>query len=844
MNTSQAIVVFCSLATLFGTAGATAGVSVLTYHNDNARTGQNTNETVLTLANVNSTNFGKLFTQTVDGYVYAQPLVVTNVTVPGRGTHDVVYVMTEHDSVYAFDADTNMPPLWQVSFINSAAGVTSVPNGDVGCGDLVPEIGVTSTPVIDPATGTIYIEAKTKEVTNNVTAYVHRLHALDITTGAEKFGGPSLIQVSAAGNGDGNNGAGQVPFDGLRQMNRSGLLLNNGVVYMGYASHCDNGPYHGWLIGFNAHTLALSQSFNTTPNGSEGGLWSSGDGPTADTNGNIYFMTGNGTFDGSTNQDYGDSFVKLSTTNGLAFSDYFTPYDQQALANGDQDLGSGGTMLLPDEAGGSTTNQHLIIGAGKAGTLYLVRRDNLGQYNSANNNQIQQSVVGAIGGSFGTPAYFNHAIYYLGAGDVIKAFGITNGIINSTPISRASSGFGFPGATPSISANGTSNAIAWAIQSDAYGNNGPEVLHAYNATNLAKELYNSSQAQSGTRDVPGAAVKFVAPTVANGKVYVGAEYAFSVYGLGTFLATPVISPNGGVFTNSVTVSLTNASPGTTIYYTLDASTPTTNSILYIGSFAITNSASVRAVAFASGAVPSGTAVATFVNSTSVGSGTGLLGAYYSNQLRTYTNPPTLTRTDAVVNFTWNNTSPDPTVSTDNFTARWTGSVQPEFSETYTFYTTTDDGVRLWVNSQLVVDKWQDQAPTEWTGSLPLQAGKKYPLTMEFYQAGGGAEAVLSWSSPSTAKAIIPQTQLYPVYPATFPAGSLTYSNGTLGLQVSGLYGEGYVLLGSTDLVNWVSLQTNAPSPVPGTTLPTNLFKFTDQAAKNLHYRFYRVEQQP
>ncbi len=823
---------------------ASAGINVLTYHNDNARTGQNTNETILTPANVNSTNFGRLFTQTVDGYVYAQPLVMTNVTIPGKGVHNVVYVATEHDSVYAFDADSNLPALWQVSFINPSAGVTSVPNGDVGCGDLVPEIGITSTPVIDSATGTIYFEAKTKEVTNSVTTYVHRLHALDITTGTEKFGGPVMIHATVAGTGDGNNGAGQVAFEPLRHLNRPGLLLNNGVVYMGYASHCDNGPYHGWLIGFDAHTLALSNYFNATPNGSEGGVWQSGCGPATDTNGNIYFITGNGTFDGRTNQDFGDTFLKLSTTNGLAVNDFFTPYNQQNLANSDLDLGSGGAVVLPDEAGGSTTNQHLLIGAGKEGTLYLIRRDNLGQYNSANNNQIKQTLVSAIGGSFGTPAYFNKTLYYLGAGDSLKAFAITNGTINPTPLSKGPSTFGFPGATPSISANGTNNAIVWALQTDAYGSSGPAVLHAYDATNVALELYNSTQAQSGTRDNPGPAVKFATPTVANGKVYAGAEYAFSVYGLGTFLSTPVIAPNGATFATPVTVVITDSSPNTIIYYTLDTSTPTTNSILYTGPFVVSNSLSVHAVAFAPGAVPSGTAGATFININSVGSGTGLLGAYYSNQPMTYTNPPTLVRTDAVVNFNWGTGSPDPSISSDHFTVRWTGSVQPEFSEPYTFYTTTDDGVRLWVNGQLIVDEWVDQGATEWNGTLSLVSGKKYPITMEYYEDAGNAEATLSWSSPSTVKAIIPQSQLYPVFAPVFPAGGVTYTNGTFGLQVSGLYGEGYVLQTSTNLVNWVSVQTNAPSPNPGVSLPTNQFNFSDPGARNFPRRFYRVLQQP
>lgn len=834
------------VAGLLSPAVALAGINVLTYHNDNARTGQNTNETILTPGVVASTNFGKIFTQAVDGYVYAQPLVVTGVTIPGKGVHDVVYVATEHDSVYAFDANSNTlagaAPLWQVSFTNPAAGITPVTSGDVGCGDLVPEIGVTSTPVIDAASGTIYVSAKTKEVTNGVATFYHRLHALDLASGVEKFGGPVVVQATVAGTGDGNDGAGHVPFNALRQLNRSALLLNQGVVYLASASHCDNGPYHGWLIGYDAQTLTLSNFFNTTPNGGLGGIWQAGGGPACDASNNIYAITGNGTFDGATNGDYGDTFLKLSTTNGLKLADYFTPYDQAYLNSVDLDLGSGGVVALPDEAGGGTTNQHLIVGAGKEGTIYLINREYMRHYNPVDNSLIVQALASAIGGSFDTPAYFNKKIYYLGSGDVLKAFTITNAHIAPTPASQAVNGFGFPGATPSVSASGTNNAIVWALQTDAYGNSGPAVLHAYNATNVALELYNSSAA--GTRDVPGGAVKFTVPTVANGKVYVGAEYALAVYGVGTFLATPVITPAGGTFTNSVSVTITDASPGTIIYYTRDGSLPTQSSILYSGPIIITNSTGLQARAFRAGAADSGVASATFLSSTAIGNGTGLTGAYYSNQLRTFTNPPTLVRTDATVNFDWGTGSPDPSISVDHFTAIWTGALQPQFDEIYTFYTTTDDGVRLWVDGKLVVDEWVDQGATEWNGALALQSGKKYPITMEYYENGGGAVAELSWSSASTVKAIIPQSQLYPTsLPDFVPvAGGLT--NGRFSLQMSGLVGKGYVLQATTNFTAWVSVQSNFPAADPNVALPTNVFNFTDAGATNFPSRFYRAVQQP
>jgi hypothetical protein len=817
---------------------AEAGVSVLTYHNDAARTGLNPNETVLNLTNVNAASFGKLFSYAVDGYVYAQPLVLTNVSIPGHGVHNVVYVATEHDSVYAFDADAGMATLWQVNFLNPAAGVTTVASEDVSnpftlCDDLVPEIGITSTPVIDPASGTIYVEAKTKEVGGGATNFVHRLHALDVATGAEKFGGPVVIQPSVAGTGDGTDGSGQVTFQGLIQLNRMGLLLNRGVVYVGSASHCDNGPYHGWLIGYGAQTLTLSNVFNTTPNGSQGGLWESGNAPACDTNGNIYVATGNGTFDATTNGDYGDSYLKLSTTNGLRAADYFTPFNQQTLNDNDTDLGSGGTMLLPDEAG-SATHPHLLIGAGKEGKIYLMDRDNLGHYQSGSDSQIVQSLPDAMPLCFDTPAYFQSTVYYVGVSDTLKAFSISNGVIATTLQAQGPTAYGFPGATPSVSANGTNNGIVWAIESDDYDASGPAVLRAYNATNVALEIYNSLMAAGGARDYPGPAVKFSVPTVANGKVYVGTQNGLAVFGTGLFVTTPVISPTGGNFTNAITVALTDATPGAAIYYTLDNSLPTTSSMLYTGPFALTNTAGLRARAFKTGGVDSLTALATFISTNSIGTGTGLTGDYYSGQLMTFTGAPTLTRTDATVNFNWSGTAPATGISTTNFTSRWTGAVQPQFDDDYTFSTTTDDGVRLWVNGQLLIDEWADQLATQWSGTVTLAAGQLYPITMEYFQDTGSSSAQLAWSSAARTREVIPQTQLYPAY-APVLAGTI-FSNGVVQLQLSGLVDKAYVLQTSTNLVDWIPLNTNTATAAP--------FYLTDPAAGGFRSRFYRVVQLP
>ena len=809
-------------------------VPVLTFRQNNERTGQNTNETTLTLANVNANTFGKLFSQTLDGYPVAQPLVLPNVAIAGKGVHNVVFAATEHNSVYAFDADNsegpNAAPLWQVSFINPAAGIytvnATVDLASIAGGFVGPELGITGTPVIDPVSGTLYVVAITKEVTGGVTNFYNRLHALDVGTGAEKFGGPVLIQGTVPGNGDGNDGNGNVPFVQLKHHQRPSLLLLNGNVIIPFAGHFDYPPYHGWVFAYNAYTLQQTGIFNATANGSGGGFWSAGCGPAADAAGNIYLESGNGNFDGPNNV-FGDTVLKLSTTNGLAVTDYFTPYNELDLNLRDIDIGSAGQIVLPDSVG-SVAHPHLLIAGSKAGPFYVLDRDNMGHFNPGSDSQIVQTVSG-VGGCWSTPAFFNGTIYFAGNGDRVKAFSITNASVNPTPVSQSPSTIGFPGASPIISANGTNNAITWVLQNSS----GTAVLRAYNATNLAQELYNSSQ--NAARDNPGSYVKFGFPATANGKVYVATINGLSVFGNSAFLSTPIISPNGGVFTNSVTVTLSDSIPGTSIYYTLDGSTPTTNSLLYTVPFVLTSSTAVRAVATMPGSPNSPVASATFYNSATLGQGTGLLGQYYANTFpaNPFVGSP-LVRTDAFINFNWNSSSPDPTIPNVNYTVRWVGMVQPLFNETYTFYTTTDDGVRLWVNGQLLIDHWVPQSPTTWSGSITLQAQQLYSIELDYFQAGGGAVASLAWSSPSTAQTIIPQTQLYPIttLPPVFFTSPGYFSNGIFNLQALGMAGGSYIFQSTTDFVHWTSLGTNLA--------PNNIFNLMDPTATNFPYRFYRM----
>ena len=502
---------------------------VLTYHNDNMRTGRNLSETLLTLKNVKSTTFGKLFVIPTDGLVDAQPLYAPDVSIPGNGTHNVLFVATEHGTVYGFDADSGST-LWHVTTL--AAGETSSDNR--GCGQVTPEIGVTSTPVIDLTAGThgtIYVAAMSKDSSST---YHQRLHALDITSGAEEFGGPVEIAAQYPGTGANSQG-GYVIFDPKQYKERAGLLLLNHIVYTSWASHCDHTPYTGWIISYNETTLAQQSVLNVTPNGSEGAIWAAGAGPAADANGNIYFLDANGTFDTTLNADglpangdYGNAIIELSTKKGkLAVADYFNMYNTVSESDADEDLGSGGAIVVPNFKDANGVLHELVVGAGKDKNIYLANRTNMGKFNPNNNNQIYQELTGTLAGPvYSAPAFNGHSIYYGAVGDKIKAFLFNaSGLLNSTPVSATGTQFGFPGATPSISGGSASNLILWATE-----NTSPAVLHAYNANNLSVELYSSNQAAGG-RDNFGIGNKFITPTIANGKVYVGTANGVGVFGL-------------------------------------------------------------------------------------------------------------------------------------------------------------------------------------------------------------------------------------------------------------------------------------------------------------------------
>jgi hypothetical protein len=523
-------------------ASATVGVTdlagVTTYHNDLSRDGANTQEYALNTSNVNAGTFGKLFSCTVDEAIYAQPLWVPNLTM-NSAKHNVVFIATQNDGLYAFDADSNTTPctpLWHANLLDSAhganAGETSVPSGPTGYlvgsgnGDITPEVGVTGTPVIDLTTDTLYVVSKS--VSSSQTTFYQRLHALDLTTGNEKFSGPVNIAATFPGNGDGSS---TVTFSPQQENQRPGLALVNGIVYIAWASHEDTPPFYGWIIGYNASNLSQTYVFNVDPNqpsspmigsAGEGGIWMSGGAPAADSSGNLYVITANGSFD-PTASDYGDSLLKLSGSLTLGSESYFTPSDQQNDNNNDNDFGSGGAAVLVDLPVNGSNPTQLVIGGGKDGVLYLLNRDSLGGYGDGNAWQELPPLSGY--GIYATGAFWNNTFYLAAWNAALQAFTLDPSTAKMTiSPNQSPTTYGFGGATPSVSSTpGYTNGIVWALDNSQYCTPQspgckPAILHAYDATNLATELWNSSQ---GSGNAAGNAVKFTVPTVANGKVYVG-----------------------------------------------------------------------------------------------------------------------------------------------------------------------------------------------------------------------------------------------------------------------------------------------------------------------------------
>ncbi len=644
------------IALLVAALPAVAQVNILTQHNDNNRSGANLNETILTTSNVNVNSFGKLYSYSVSGDVFAQPLYVSSLNIAG-GTHNVLYVETMNDVVYAFDADANTL-LWSKTLPVSPEKPVPI-TGIVGSNTLNihNNIGIEGTPVIDLSTDTMYLVARTI----NGSTYFQRLHALDILTGAEKFGGPVTISASVTGTGNGSSG-GTLAFDPKMENQRPGLALANGEVIVTWAGHEDKNPWHGWVIAYNAATLAQVGRFCVTPNAYGGGIWNAGQAPAVDASGNVYVMTGNGDYNPTSSGDYGDSFLKFSTSSGLTLSDWFTPDNAGSGANTgdnptnedahDLDLGSAGAMLVP-----GTTD---VFGGGKLGVLYLVNTQNMG-HEVSGDTQIVQNFQGIKVNStcgynhiHGAPVYWNGAqngptIYVWGENDSGKAYKFVSGKFQTTPSSSTTAtspttGCGMPGGILSLSANGntTGTGIVWASTvntGNAVHNNVNSILRALNADNLGSELWNSNM--NSSRDSSGTLAKYVPPTIANGKVYMptwnqdisGSSNTINVYGLLSVVAqaaAPSFSPVGGTYTNAQNVTIGDSTSGASIRYTTDNSAPSeTNGTLYVGTAVnIASTTTLKAIANETGMTDSAVTSASYT----IGSGGGVTTTLIASSL--------------------------------------------------------------------------------------------------------------------------------------------------------------------------------------------------------------------
>jgi preprotein translocase subunit Sec61beta len=680
------VISHCLLVTTLSAQIPTA-VPVLTWRYDLTHSGQNTGETMLSPTNVNATSFGKLFSLSVDSTTYAQPLYVPGLKMGDGQTHNVLFVATSNDSVYAFDADSNgganANPIWKISLLTAdhgaGAGATAVPWQDTGSPDVAPTAGVTGTPTIDAATNTMYLVANTKE--NG--AYFSRLHAINIITGAEQANSPVNITATVAGTGNGSSG-GQLSFSPLWENQRTALNLYNGYVYFGYGAHGDNGPWHGWLFAYNASTLAQSAVLCLTPNGSGAGIWGSGAGLPIDNvaaGGRMFVSTGNGThstyppFDANT--EFGESVIDISLANGgLRPTDAFTPFNYQLLNGEDWDLGAGGALMVPDQQG---THPHVLVQVGKEGRIIVLDRDNLGGYAagaSSNTNALQDisSAIPQGSGFWSTPAYWNGNVYLWAENNVPMLFKMNTGVMNTTPDSQSTITSAFPDPSFSLSSNGTQGGIAWALRADQFNTNGPGVLYAWDANDLTHTIYESDT--NSARDVAGAANKFAIPIVTNGKVYVAANGQVDIYGLLTgqaIAAAPVITPNGGSFSTAQNVTLSTTTASAAIYYTRDGSTPTPASTLYAGPISVSTNTTINAIASAPGFVQSAVSSATFTFTTQTPTVT------FTPAPGTYTSQQTVTLSDTDANAKIHYTTDGSTPSASS--TLYAGAIQVSTSET-------------------------------------------------------------------------------------------------------------------------------------------------------------------
>ncbi|MEO7715792.1 MAG: PA14 domain-containing protein [Capsulimonas sp.] len=687
----------------FHTAAHASPATIWTQRNDNARSGQNNNETELNVGNVNKNTFGKLFSYPVDDQVYTQPLYIPALTMSADNKpHNVVFVGTVNNTLYAFDADdpkaNGGKPLWSRNLTPAGARPPTASDIAWDYRDFAKNMGIVGTPVIDTDSRTLYVVSRHVAGDN----FAQQLHAVDIRTGQERPNSPVVITAAYTAAGV------TTKFDSLYQNQRAALTLVNGVVYIAWASHGDIGDYHGWIMGYRASDLKQTTVWNTTPSGSMSSIWQAGEGLTTDDAGNIYCMTGNGAFDGKDN--FGECVLKLSAnpaTGALSVLDYFAPANWEMLNATDNDLGSSGVMVIP--------GTKLLLGGGKGGALYLIDSDNMGKENDANNIVQEFQGTAPVGGQsghiHGSPIYWKDAsgqfVYVWGENDYLRQYKFTNGAdanhgsFNTSATShspfRAPVFYrGMPGGFLSVTSNNAApgTGILWA--STPFNDNANQKvvegsLSAFDARDVSHVLWTSKDFPS--RDDIGLFAKFVCPTVTNGKMYM---------------------PSWGV----------HGGPCQLCVY---------------------------------GLIPAPTA------------GTGLAVQYFNDPAngkypltKPFAGSPILTRIDPVIDFDWGRTSPDPIVRTNHFSARWTGQIEPRYSENYTLHLQSSNGRRLWVNGRLLIDKWIDNRDTDYTGQIALEAGKKYDIRLEYFANVGMADAKLSWQSASQALESVPQSQLYPV----------------------------------------------------------------------------------